>query len=156
MSDHTTELDGWEQAAVDFATLYRQIPIEQRTLSIGGGWSARQILQHLLEDEILFSTRMRAAIAEPGSVVLPFDAARYQANLSYDQVPDETLLDGLIALRSVNVGLLRALPNAGWTQTVVHPESGDQSVEQISAMFGDHIADHLLDLQQAGLHRTAP
>jgi hypothetical protein len=71
-------------------------------------------------------------------------------------VPDETLLDGLIALRSVNVGLLRVLPDAGWAQTVVHPESGDQSVEQISIMFGDHIADHLHDLQQAGLHRTAP
>jgi hypothetical protein len=48
------------------------------------------------------------------------------------------------------------LPDARWAQTVVHPESGDQSVEQISIMFGAHIADHLLDLQQSGLHRTAP
>jgi hypothetical protein len=156
MSDRTTQPDGWEQSAVDFAALYRQIPGEQRTLAIDGDWSARQILQHLLEDEILFSTRMRAAIADPGSVILTFEAELYQSNLSYAKVPDETLLDGLIALRSVNVGLLRVLPDAGWAQTVVHPESGDQSVEQISAMIGDHVADHLHDLQQAGLHRTAP
>ena len=109
------------------------------------------MLQHLLDDEIFFSTRMRTAIADPGGPILPFDAERYQTNLSYAQVPDLTLLDGLVALRSINVGLLRALPNEGWQQTVMHPETGDQSVEQISTMFGDHIADHLNDLQNAKL-----
>jgi hypothetical protein len=73
-------------------------------------------------------------------------------NLFYAQVPDQVLLEGLVSLRSINVGLLRALPNEGWLQTVMHPEAGDQSVEQISTMFGDHIADHRNDLQNAGLN----
>jgi hypothetical protein len=151
MSEHDSELDRWEQSAVDFVTAYQRIPAERRTESIDGGWSARQVLQHLLEDEILFSTRMRAAIADPGSTILPFDAERYQASLAYVRVPDEVLLSALLALHTVNVELLRATPIAVWTQTVVHPEAGDQSVEQISTMFGDHIADHLNDLQNARL-----
>jgi hypothetical protein len=151
MSEHDVELDRWEQSAADFVAVYQRIPPEQRIESIDGGWSARQVLQHLLDDELLFSTRLRAAIAEPGSSILPFDAERYQSNLSYARVPDQTLLEGLVALRSVNVGLLRALPNEGWKQTVMHPEAGDQSVEQISTLFGDHIADHSNDLQNAGL-----
>lgn len=151
MSNHEAELTRWEQAATRFSAIYRQIPEDQRTVSIDGGWSARQILQHLLEDEILFATRMRAAIADPGTTILPFDAERYQANLSYLLVPDAVLLDALIALRTVNVGLLRALPADTWTQTVAHPEAGEQSVLHIATMFGDHIADHVNDLQRAGL-----
>ena len=152
MSEHDMELDRWEQSAVDFVAVYQRIPAEQRTESIDGGWSALQVLQHLLDDEILFSTRMRAAIADPGGTILGFDAERYQTNLFYAQVPDQVLLEGLVSLRSINVGLLRALPNEGWLQTVMHPEAGDQSVEQISTMFGDHIADHRNDLQNAGLN----
>ena len=151
MREHDIELDRWEQAAVDFAAVYRRIPVDQRIEAIDGGWSARQVLQHLLDDEILFSTRMRAALADPGSTILPLDAERHQTSLSYAQVADEALLGGLVALRSVNVGLLRELPDDVWKQTVLHPEAGDQSVEQISVMFGDHIADHLNDLRKAGL-----
>lgn len=156
MGRHDSALDRWEQSAADFAAVYRQIPDQRRTESIDGGWSARQVLEHLLEDEILFSTRMRAAVADPGSTILPFDAERYRTKLSYELVPDNILLGGLIALRAVNVGLLRAQPDDVWTQTVVHPEAGNQSVEDISTMFGDHIADHLNDLQNAGLGFAAP
>lgn len=155
MGRHDIELDRWEQSAADFVTVYQQSPGDRRIESIAGGWSARQILQHLLEDEILFSTRMRAAIADPGSTILPFDAERYQTNLSYELVPDAVLLAALLALRTVNVELLRTQPDDAWAQTIVHPETGDQSLEQIATMFGDHIADHLDDLQNAGLNRTA-
>ena len=67
MGRHDSACNRWEQSAVDFVTFYQRIPVDQRTESIDGGWSVRQILEHLLEDEILFATRMRAAIVEPGS-----------------------------------------------------------------------------------------
>jgi hypothetical protein len=155
MSRHDIELDRWEQSAADFIAAYQQIPADRRSESIDGGWSARQVLQHLVEDEILFSTRVRAAIVDPGSAILPIDEERYQTNLSYALVPDTVLLAALNALRTVNVELLRTVPDDAWARTVVHPEAGDQSVEQIATMFGDHIADHLNDLQNAGLSRTA-
>lgn len=100
MSNHDPALDRWEQSAADFVTFYQRIPVDQRTESIDGGWSVRQILEHLLEDEILFATRMRAAIVEPGSAILPFDAERYQATLSYALVPDAVFLAALPALRA--------------------------------------------------------
>ena len=65
------------------------------------------------------------------------------------------LIEALVSMRTVNVGLLRALPDDAWEQTVVHAEAGDQSVEFISTMFGDHVADHLRDVENAGLHRAA-
>lgn len=151
MSSHAPKLAEWGNAVTEFVLVYRQIPGARRTESIDGGWSARQILQHLLEDEILFSTRMRAAIADPGSTILPFDPVRYETNLSYALVSDDVLLDALAALRAVNVGLLRALPDHAWGQTVQHPEAGDQTLELIAITFGDHVSDHLNDIRIAGL-----
>lgn len=135
----------------EFVMVYRQIPPDRRTEPIDGGWSSRQILQHLLEAEIVFSTRLRAAIANPGSTLAPFDQDRYEAVLPYGQIPDELLLDALAALRAVNIGLMRALPDDAWSQTVVHPEYGDQSLERIATVFGNHVSDHLQDIQNAGL-----
>ena len=151
MSSYDPKLAEWDDSVAEFVTVYRQIPMVRRTESIDGGWSAREVLQHLLEDEILFATRMRAAIADPGSTILPLDPERYQANLSYALVPDEVLLESLAALRAVNVGLLRALPIDAWGRTVRHPEAGDQSVESIATVFGDHVSDHLSDVKNAGL-----
>jgi hypothetical protein len=151
VNGYEPKLTEWDESVSEFVTVYRQIPEARRTESINGGWSAREVLQHLLEDEILFATRARAAIADPGSSILPLDPERYQANLSYAMVPDDVLLDALTALRTVNVGLLRALPDAAWDQTVLHPDAGDQSVESIASVFGDHVSDHLADLKNAGL-----
>jgi hypothetical protein len=156
VSRHDSKLAEWGDAAAEFVAVYWQIPVARRTESIDGGWSARQVLQHLLEDELLFSTRMRAAIADPGSTILPFDPVRYQANLCYDLVPDEVLLDALTALRAVNVGLLRALPDDAWGQSVEHPEDGAQTVELIATVFGDHVSDHVNDVRNAGLGTESP
>jgi hypothetical protein len=151
MSGYDSKLADWDDSVAEFVTVYRQIPMDRRTESIDSGWSAREVLQHLLEDEILFATRVRAAIADPGSTILPLDPERYQANLSYALVPDQVLLDALVALHMVNVGLLRALPGDAWDRTVLHPEAGDQSVASIATVFGDHVADHLSDIRNAGL-----
>lgn len=155
MGSYEPKLAEWDGSVAEFVTVYRHIPMDRRTESIDGGWSAREVLQHLLEDEILFATRMRAAIADPGSTILPLDPERYQANLSYALVPDEMLLESLASLRAVNVGLLRALPSDAWGRTVQHPEAGDQSVESIATVFGDHVSDHLSDVKNAGLGTTS-
>src|SRR5690242_9454308 len=38
-----------------------------------GKWTARQILIHLAQAELVFSTRVRFALAEPNYVIQPFD-----------------------------------------------------------------------------------
>lgn len=151
MSSHYAQLADWNNAMTEFVMVYRNIPAAKRTEPIDGGWSPRQLLQHLQETEIVFSTRMRAAIANPGSAILPFDQDLYEARIPNDQVPDDLLLDALAALRSVNIAILRALPDEAWEQTVQHPEAGEQTLERIVTVFGDHVGDHLADMKNAGL-----
>lgn len=151
MSSRYAQLAEWNSAMTEFVMIYRNIPAEKRTQPIAGGWSARQIVQHLLETEILFSTRMRAAITNPGGAILPFDPDRYEAGIPNDQVPEDLLLDALAALRSVNLSVLRALPDDAWEQTVQHPEAGPQTLDRIVEVFGNHVTEHLDDMKKASL-----
>ncbi len=151
MSSHYEQLADWSNAMTEFVMVYRNIPAEKRTEPIDGGWSPRQLVQHLLETEIVFSARMRAAIANPGSAILAFDQDLYEARIPNSQVPDELLLDALAALRSVNIAILRTLPDETWEQTVQHPEAGSQTLERIVTIFGNHVTDHLNDMKNAGL-----
>ncbi len=155
MSKHYAQLAEWNNAMTEFVMVYRNIPAGKRTESIDGGWSPRILLQHLLETEILFSTRMRAAIANPGSAILPFDQDLHEARIPNYQLPDDLLLDALAALRSVNVAILRTLPDATWEQTVQHPEAGPQTLERIATVFGNHVTEHLDDMKNAGLGTRA-
>jgi hypothetical protein len=151
MTSHYAQLADWSNAMTEYVMVYRNIPAEKRTQPIDGGWSAQQILQHLLETEILFSSRMRTAIANPGGPILPFDPDLYEARIPNSQVPDDLLLDALAALRSVNLSLLRALPVDAWEQTVEHPEAGTQTLARVVDIFGNHVTDHLNDMKNAGL-----
>ena len=151
MSKHYAQLADWNNAMTEFVMVYRNIPAEKRSEPIDGGWSPRILLQHLMETEILFSTRMRAAIANPGAGVLPFDQDLYEARIPNNQLPDDLLLDALAGLRSVNIAILRALPDETWEQTVQHPEAGTQTLERIVTIFGNHVTDHLNDMKNAGL-----
>jgi hypothetical protein len=104
-----------------------------------------------MDTEIIFSTRMRAAIANPGSAILPFDQDLYEARIPNEHVPDDLLLDSLAALRAVNLAILRSLPEETWEQTVEHPEAGTQTLDRIVQVFGNHVSEHLNDMKSAGL-----
>ena len=151
MTSHYAQLAEWSNDLTEFVMVYRNISAAKRNEPIDGGWSPRQVLQHLMDTEILFATRIRAAIAEPGSVIATYDPDLHQDRIPNDQVPDNLLLDALAGLRSVNVAILHALPDAAWEQAVQHPEAGPQTLERITEIFGGHVGDHLGDLKNAGL-----
>ena len=96
------------------------------------------------------ATPLRGGAQRSGSL-LPFDPDLYEARIPNDEVPDDLLLDALAALRSVNISLLRALPDEAWKQTVQHPEVGPQTLERIVGIFGNHVTNHLNDMKNAGL-----
>lgn len=150
MNPHHAKLAEWNNDLTEFVMVYRQIPAERRTQPVCGEWSARQLLEHLMDTEIVFSTRMRAAIANPGSSILPFDQDLYEARVPNRDVPDALLLDALAALRALNLAILRAVPDDAWSQTVEHPEAGAQTLERIVEVFGSHLTEHLDDIRSAG------
>jgi hypothetical protein len=123
-----------------------RIPPSRHTESWRGGWSVRQILGHLADDDLVVSQRIRVAIAEPGNPVLPYDNHAWETRLPYQDVPVEIAAAFFRALRAFNTAIFEAMPAAAWDQAITHPERGEVSVRSYVETYADHGWDHVADL----------
>lgn len=146
-TDGAHPFDVWEDDVRRFSDSARLISAGQIDVPIDGGWTPRQIIGHLLDTEILFGQRLRTALATPGSVVQALRQDELAANMPYAEIDLDLVLAALVALRRVNVELLRAAPAGAWSQTIVHPEYGEQTLEQIVGVFTRHVPEHVADIE---------
>jgi hypothetical protein len=110
-----------------------------------GKWTARQVLAHLAQLEMNFSTRVRFALAQDGYQMQSFD----QDDWMRTETPPSALvsLDAYTALRAMNVALLRSLTAEQRARTAGHPEWGSVSVEWLAAWCAGHERNHLPQLE---------
>jgi uncharacterized damage-inducible protein DinB len=115
-----------------------------------GKWSIREIVAHLADCEVVFSFRLRQALApapgEPHAVIQPFDqeawAKRYAA---YDLASG---LDLFQAARNWNMRLLREVTAADRDRPTTHPERGTMTFWTIVETMAGHDLNHLLQLER--------
>ena len=113
-----------------------------------GKWSAREIVAHLADCELVFGFRLRQTLAEEHPVIQPFEqgvwAERYAA---YDVVSAEALF---AAARRWNVDLLGEVSEAEWKRPTTHPERGTMTLRTIAETMAGHDRNHLLQLEEIG------
>jgi uncharacterized damage-inducible protein DinB len=110
-----------------------------------GKWTARQILAHLAQAEMVFSNRLRFGLTVPGYVVQPFDQDDWMA--VDEGVDAASSLAAYLALRRVNVGVCRRLTPEQRRRPVTHPERGAIDVDWLLVMFAGHERHHLTQLE---------
>ena len=113
-----------------------------------GKWTARQILVHLAQSEMIFSTRLRFALAENDYTVKPFDQDDWM--MVEPTIPALAALDAYTGLRRMNLALCQALRPAHRAKRVLHPEFGEITVDWIIAFFAGHERNHLLQIETIG------
>jgi DinB family protein len=135
-----------EETSAHIASLVRGWPRshEERPWA-PGKWTGRQILAHLAHIEMVFSTRLRFAVAEDGYVVQPFEQDDWMA--AEPAVPALAALDVYLALRTMNLGFCRALDSAALKRIVRHPEVGDITVKWIIEWCAGHERHHVPQLE---------
>ena len=110
-----------------------------------GKWSVREILAHLADCEMVFGFRLRQALEQPGSVVVPFDqdvwATRYSAYSAAEA------LRTFIAVREWNLALLTTVSDAEHANTIIHPERGEITFEVMLETIAGHDLNHLTRLK---------
>lgn len=104
------------------------------------GWSAGAVLAHLADVELGMGFRLRQAVAGvPEAQSFDQDAwARRYARL------DPTLaVEAFRALRAWNLALFATFDLDDWLATVVHPERGAESVDEVVRALAGHDLRHL-------------
>jgi DinB superfamily len=104
-------------------------------------WSAREILCHLADCEIVFAFRLRQTLAEPHHIIQPFDQDLWATN--YNGYDVQSALAVFTAVRNFNVKLIAALPPEAFSKPVSHPERGTMTFETIVETMGGHDLNHI-------------
>src|SRR5580698_10128150 len=89
-----------------------------------GRWSIQQVVLHIMDDELIWTSRMKTIIAEDNPQILGFDESKFAANLH----PEEQDAQAAVEIVELNRGLfstiLRNLPDAAFARTGRHNDLG--------------------------------
>jgi DinB family protein len=110
-----------------------------------GKWSARDILCHLADCEIVFAYRLRQALAEDHHVIQPFDQEKWEA--TYQLLDADAALATFEAVRNWNVALLKTVTESQLAKPVTHPERGVMTFATIVETMAGHDLNHIKQLE---------
>ncbi len=117
--------------------------------SLGPGkWTARQILIHLAQSEIVFATRLRFALAQDNPTVTSFDQDDWMR--VEPGVAGPTALAAYAGLRQMTLVLCRTLTPEDRARPLTHTELGQLDVNWVMTMFAGHERHHLPQLEAIG------
>jgi hypothetical protein len=106
-----------------------------------GRWSAREIVCHLADTEMVFAFRIRQALAEEHYVIQPFDQDRWAER--YGAYDFATALELFGAARRWNLLLLRSVAPAEYDKLLTHPERGEMTFRTLVETMAGHDLNHL-------------
>jgi hypothetical protein len=139
--------DVMEASVRELSALVRDWPPARYDRSYAPGkWTARQILLHLAQVEMIDGVRLRMALSEPGYVVQPFTPDAWVDAEAPRSGPD--VLAEFHAMRRMNLGLWRTVPPERWRQPFRHPECGTMTLEDLAAICAGHELHHLAQVRQ--------
>ncbi len=86
-----------------------------------GKWTARQILAHLADCELVFHARVRWIVAEPGCALPSFDPDKWAKTLAYPQRSLPLMRRLFASTRESTIEVVDLLPEAIFGRTGAHP-----------------------------------
>ena len=119
-----------------------------------GGWTVRQVAHHLPDSHLNAYARMKLALTEDTPTIKPYDEARWAELSDSRTTPVETSLAMMDALHERWGHLLRGMRESDFGRTVMHPEMGALTVDDLLALYAWHGRHHVAQI--TGLrHRRA-
>lgn len=112
-----------------------------------GKWTRHQVLVHVVQWELIFSTRVRMALAIPDYVVQPMDQdplLEFEAPF----VDVATASAAFDATRALNIALVGGLSDDVRARRITHPERGVIDINDLIVTLTGHPIHHLAQIQQ--------
>lgn len=107
-----------------------------------GKWTRHQVLVHVTQWELIFSTRIRMALAIADYVVQPMDQDPL-LNIEAPHVDVATAQAAFSAVRRMNIGLIAGLTAEQRAHKITHPERGVIDIEDLIVTLAGHGAHHV-------------
>jgi hypothetical protein len=113
-----------------------------------GKWTAREILIHLAQCEIMFGTRVRMALITPRYVAQDMDQDAWMTRDRSIGAGDA--LDAFVALGRMNAALFESLSASDRQIALSHPDYGTLTIDWIIHQTAGHQLHHLKQMETVG------
>ncbi len=147
-----TERERLIQQYLDGSRLLRQalegMNDKQLDRQDAGGWSARQVVHHLADADMISSTRVRRLVAEEDVHIVAYDEALWARTAHYER-PIASALALIEAVRANTADFLRALTAEEWRREGTHSEAGRYTPEIWLSYYAGHAQDHVAQVLAA-------
>ena len=111
-----------------------------------GKWSARMVIQHLADSELVGAFRLRMILAQDRPPIAPYDQDRWAERLHYEDADTAEALERFTVLRKANLKLWSVATSAELARVGIHGERGEESLEQMRRLYAGHDLAHLHQL----------
>ena len=114
-----------------------------------GGWSAREVIHHLADSELISAARLRMLVGLDAPTIQGYDEMELARALHYDSRPVGPSLAAFRAATESTSDLLDRLTEDDWGRTGRHTERGPYSVETWLEIHASHAHDHADQIERA-------
>lgn len=113
-----------------------------------GDWSTREILAHLVDDEMyVMRTRLERIVKEDEPDLAPHDEKKWHANRNTTRDALEALLADFALQRAASLGLMHMLRDSDWARHGFQPEYGRFTAEKWLQHWVEHDEVHLRQIE---------
>jgi hypothetical protein len=111
-------------------------------------WSAREVVHHIADAELVESHRLRRILAEDYPILPWVDEEQDARRLHYER-PIEASVSLFVALVEANASLLESLAPDDWLRFGAHTRTGRYSIDDWLQGMSTHAHDHVAQLLRA-------
>jgi uncharacterized damage-inducible protein DinB len=116
-----------------------------------GGWTVRQLVHHVADSHMNMFIRLKLALSEEAPTIKPYDQDAWATHGDVAAAAPSVSLTLLEALHHRIDALLRSLAAEQFSRTLIHPENGAMTVDQLVALYawhGDHHVAHVRNMRR--------
>jgi len=146
--ERDTLIDAYAAADRHLTAALAEAPVPaRRWRPAPGEWSSDEVLCHLADAEANDYVRIRFIAAEPKPVLQAWSQERWAAALTYADLPAETALAVIRAVRAHTAALLPRLADAVWPRGAEHTELGSYTGERWLRQAVEHAGVHVRQIR---------
>ena len=137
------------EAPAIIASLIHRVSAEALTrCPANGGWSVRDILAHLADDELVSSWRYRQMLENSGVALGGFDQDQWARLGDYESWPPHEAFETFRLLRVANLRLFAKLTPDQWECHGGHAERGRITVAELARHMAGHDWNHMQQIRR--------
>lgn len=144
---HFYLLEGLKAGPIAISRLAASIPELDRDRPLSADrFTPREVVAHLADWEPIMRDRVRAAAESPGSTIAAYDEGQMALDNKYSETDMEEQARILREERAKTVAYVQTLSPEQLGHTVIHPQRGVQTGEDLVAMLLGHDMYHVEQL----------